>query len=109
LRQRHQIGLGVDAEHEADAVLVPTVQLGRLREIGVATEQDVAETRPAAQRGGAVEIGGGPLVAGTVAGAVGQEQHLLGVGQRYQQRVVTPLALVGDVNPLLALAGRLDD
>ena len=38
-----EVGLGVVAEDEADAVGVPAVELGREREVGIAPEQDVAE------------------------------------------------------------------
>src|SRR5262249_56628405 len=55
--------------------------------------------------GGAGEVGGGGLVGGGAGGAVDQEQRLLGVGQRHQQGVVAPGAVVGQVHPLLALPG----
>jgi len=38
-----EVGLGVVAEHEAHPVGVPAVKLGREREVGVASEQDVGE------------------------------------------------------------------
>ena len=51
-----------------------------------------------------VDLGGGALVRGSVAGAIDEAQHLAGVGQRHDQRVVAPGAVVGDVHALLALA-----
>ena len=47
-------------------------------------------------------------MAGPVAAAIDHVQRLAGVGQREDQRVIPPLALVVDVHPLLALAGGLD-
>jgi len=46
---------------------------------------------------------GGAGVAGCVAGPVDQVKHLFGVGQRHDQRRVSPDALVGDVHPGLVL------
>ena len=47
-------------------------------------------------------------MAGPVAGAVDHDTAFAGVGQRDDQRVIAPLALVGDVHALLALAGGFD-
>ena len=52
---------------------------------------------------GLVEVDVGLLVRGAVAAAVDQEQRLGGVGQRDDQRVIAPGAVVGDVHALLAL------
>ena len=41
-----------------------------------------------------------------IAGTVDETQHLAGVGQRDEQRMVTPDAVVGDVHAEFALAGR---
>ena len=59
---------------------------------------------PAAQGDGPVEVAVGVLVRRAVARAVGQEQRLTGVGQRDDQGVVAPDAVVGDVHALLAPA-----
>ena len=45
-----------------------------------------------------------PLVTGGIARTVDQVEHLLGVGQRHDQRRVTPHAFVGDVHARLLLA-----
>jgi hypothetical protein len=39
----HQVRPGVVAEHEAHALVVPAVELGREREVGVAPQQYVAK------------------------------------------------------------------
>jgi hypothetical protein len=43
---------------------------------------------------------------GAVGGAVVQEQRLLSIGQRHQQGVIAPLAVVGHIHACLADAGR---
>ena len=90
------------------ALAVPAVQVLGLREVGVAPQADLLEARPAAQGDRPVEVEGRLLVAGPIAAAVDHEQRLARVGQREDQRVITPLALVVDVHALLALAGGLD-
>ena len=45
----------------------------------------------------------GPLLRGAVAAAIEQEQRFGRIGQRDQERMVTVLAVVGEVHPLLAL------
>src|SRR5205814_6302569 len=79
-------------------------------------EGDAPEARLAAQRGSAVEVRRGPLVAGAAGRAVDDEQGLLRVGQGYDQGVVAPDAVIRQVHALLALprrphqgAVRLDD
>ena len=47
-------------------------------------------------------------MAGAVAGAVDQPQHFPRVGQRDEQWVITPEALVRDVHALFALAAGAD-
>ena len=61
-------------------------------------------SRPAAEQDRQVDLLGGALVRGPVAGAVDEAEHLAGVGQRDDQRVVAPGAVVGDVHALLAPA-----
>ena len=78
-----------------------------LREVGIAAQTDLLKACPAAQGDRPVEVGGGLLVAGPVAAAIDHAQRLARVGQRKDQRMITPLALVIDVHALLALAGGL--
>jgi hypothetical protein len=80
-----------------------------LGEVRVTPQEDLAEAGLPAQRDGLVQVDVGPFVRGAVATAVDQEERFGGVGQRDQQGVVTPLAVVSDVHPLLALGiGRYD-
>ncbi len=78
-----------------------------LREIGVATQGDVAKTRAATQVHRTIEILGGLLVARAVAAAIDDVQRLARIGQRHHQRMVPPLSFVIDIDAFLALAGRL--
>ena len=55
-----------------------------------------------------VEVEGRLLVAGPIAAAVDHEQRLARVGQREDQGVIAPLALVVDVHALFALASGFD-
>jgi hypothetical protein len=75
-----------------------------LAELGIAPEGDLLEPGPAAEGGGLVEVDVGVLVGGAVAAAVDQIQRLGGVGQRDDQRVVPPGAVIGDIDALLATA-----
>ena len=52
---------------------------------------------------------GGPLVRGAVARPVDDAEHLAGVGQRDDQRVITPGAVVGDIDALLAAGAGGDE
>ena len=100
---------GIGSEEKTDVAVVPTVQFLRLREIGVAPQRDPAEAGATAERGGPVEVGGRAFMAGTVGAAIEDLQQLAAVGQRDQQRMVSPFAVVADVDALLALAGRFHD
>ena len=105
-----RVGVGVDAEDEADvAGGVPAVEVLGLGEVGVAPQEDPAEAGPAAEGDGLVEVDVGPLVRGAVAAAVDQVERLGGVGQRDQQGVIAPGAVVGDVDALLALGVGADE
>ena len=101
--------VGVVSEHEAHTVDVPSVQVLGHREVGVATQEDVAEPSAAAQRDGLVEQLGRPFVGRPAAFPVEQKQRFLRVRQGDQQRVVAPHTLVRHVHPFLALAGRGQD
>src|SRR5690606_3978646 len=87
-------GAGVVAEDEADAVVVPPVEVARQREVGVATEQDVPKATSPAERDGPIEVGGGAVVRGAVAAPVDDGQHLTRVRERDDERVVAPDPLV---------------
>ena len=88
--------MGLDAEDEADvAGGVPAIQVLGLGELGVAPQEHRAEAGPAAEVDGLIEVDVGPLVRGAVARAVDQEQRLGRVGQRDQEGVIAPGALVG--------------
>ena len=102
LGDRLEVGHRVDAEEERHALGVPGVELLGLGEVGVAPEIDAAEAGLAAEEDGQVELLGGPLMRGPVAGAVDDADHLAGVGQRDDQRVIAPGPVVGDVDALLA-------
>jgi hypothetical protein len=104
LGQSLEVGHGVDAEDEADAVSIPAVQASGLGEVGVAPVRDLLEPRPSAQGGGLVQVDVGVLVRGPVAAAVDQQQRRGGVGQPDHQRVVAPHPVVRDIDPLLAPA-----
>ena len=104
-----QVRHGVDAEDKPHVPgVVPTVQVLRLREIRVASQEDFLETGPPAQTDRTVEVDGGMLVARPVAGAVDDIQRLGRVGQGDEQGMVAPLALVADVHALFALACGFD-
>ena len=110
LGQGLEVGHRVDAEDEADvAGLVPAVEVLGLGEVGVAPQGDPLESGLAAEGDHLVQGLGGPLVRGPVAAAIDQVERLGGVGQRDQQRVITPGAVVGDVDALLALGVGADE
>jgi hypothetical protein len=89
-------------EHEIDP-LGPPVEVRGQREVGVP-----AQAHPLGVRGDQVDRLVDPRrsagVTRRVAGPVDQVQHFLGVGQRHDQRGVSPDALVGDVHPGLVRA-----
>ena len=86
--------------------MVPGIQLPGLHEVGVAAKQDRAEPAAPAQGDRLVQILIRLLVAGTIRRTIDQVQRFLGVGQRDHQRVVSPLPVVADVHPALALTQR---
>ena len=95
---------GLEAEDEADVPrVVPAIQMLGLGEVGVAPHGDLAKPGLAAQRDRLVEIDVGLLVGGTVTAAIDQIERLGGVGQRDHQGLITPVAVVVDVDALLAL------
>ena len=66
---------------------------------GRTPSSDVPEPRPPAQGDRFVEIRDHALVRGPVAAAVLKEQRLPGVGQRHDERVIAPDAIVGCPSP----------
>ena len=68
-----------------------------------------AEAGVAAEQDRQVDLLGGALVRGPVAGPVDDAEHLAGVGQRDDQRVITPGAVVGDIDALLAAGAGGDE
>ena len=80
-----------------------------LGEFGVAPHQNLVETSLAAKRGRLVQVDVGQLLRGTVAAAIDHEQRFGGVGQRDQERMITVLAVVGEVHPLLTLRVARND
>ena len=81
----------------------------RLGEVGVTAQGDALESGLAAEGDHLVQGLGGVLVRGPVATAIDQVERLGGVGQRNQQRMITPGAVVGDVDVLLALGVGADE
>ena len=55
------------------------------------------------QRDRPVDVGVRPLVRRAVAAAIGQVERLAGIGQRDDQGMIAPGAVVGDIDALLAL------
>jgi hypothetical protein len=80
-----------------------------LRELVVAPQQDSAEAGNAAVFDGFVQVDVGLLLRGAVAAALDQEKRFGGVGQRNQEGMVAPRAVIGDVDALLAFGIRLDE
>src|SRR6266511_1704504 len=76
-----EVGAGVVAEHEANPVGVPAVELGGEGEVGVAPQQDVGVAGSPAQGDSTVVQGNDPFVGGPVGAPQGQVERLVGVGQ----------------------------
>jgi hypothetical protein len=95
--------VGVHPEDEPDVLTVPSIQMGAVGEVGVAAEGDPAGVG-LYQGDGPVDPLNAALMTGCVAGAVHQIENLLGVGQGYDKRRITPDPLVRDVHALFALA-----
>ena len=70
-------------------------------------DEHLAEAGLQAEQQRPIHFAGGVLVRGPVARTIDDAQDLAGVGQRDDQRMVTPDAVVGDVHPVLAPAGGL--
>ena len=68
----HQVFHRVDAEDEAHALVVPSIQIPGLAEVGVPAQQDLIEPRTLAQRDCLIEPFGRSLMRGPVAAPVHQ-------------------------------------
>ena len=96
-----QVGVGVVAEDEAHP-LVPAVEVLGLGEVGVAAQPDFFEA--VCHRIDGPVNPGRRLAGGSIAGTIDQIEGFAGVGQRHDQRVIAPDAVVADVHALLALS-----
>ena len=101
-------GHGVDAKHETNAVVVPAVEVRGLGKGRIAAERDFFEARPSAQCDCTIEILVGVLLAGPIAATIVDVERFARVGQRYDQGMIAPCAVVGDVHALLAFAVGFD-
>src|SRR6202789_3255334 len=91
-------------EDEADVTRrVPAIQMLGLRELGVTAHQDLAKARLSTKLDGLVQIDVGQLLRGAIAATIEQEQRFRRIGQRNQERMVTVLAVVGEIHFLFAL------
>jgi hypothetical protein len=86
-----------------------SIQILVLGDPRVSTQQDLAEAGPNAKRDSLVQVLAGPLLRRAIAAAIEQEQGFSRIGQRDQERMVAPLAVVADVHSLLALGVGLRD
>src|SRR5690606_27183415 len=76
----HEGRVGVVAEDKPNARGVPAVEKRGQREVRVATQQDVAEARPATDLDRLVERHGGAFMGRAVAATVDDEERLTGIG-----------------------------
>ena len=74
-----------------------------LAEVGVAPQGEPAKAGPPTQGDRLVEVDVHLLMGGAVATAIDQVERLGRVGQRDQPHLITPVAVVVDVDALLAL------
>jgi hypothetical protein len=86
---------------------LPAIQVFGLRKIGVTAEKHLGKAAAETDRHGAVDLGSRSFVRRSIGRTVDQTQHLAGVGQAHDQRVITPGAIVGNIHSLLALPGGL--
>ena len=75
-----------------------------LREVRVAAEPDAAETRATAEFDREICFGRRAFVARPVAAPIDNRQDFARVRQRQDQRVITPRAVVRDIDTFLLLA-----
>ena len=103
------LGLGDCRASPRQDLIVPRIQVLVLGDPRVSPQQDLAEAGPNAKRDGLVQVLAGPLLRRAIAAAIEQEQGFGRIGQRDQERMVAPPAVVGDVHALLALGVGLGD
>ena len=76
--------------------------------VGVAAQENVGKPGTAAELDRLVEHGWRPVVGRTVAAAIDDEKRLASIGERDDERVISPDALVREVHTELALARSTD-
>ncbi len=103
-----QIGHRIETKDELRAIVIPTIEVLRQREVCIAAKKDFPEACFATTVGGQVEIERRVLVAWPIATTVDDEQRFASVGQRDDQRMVAPLTFVVDADALLLFARRFD-
>src|ERR1700730_1741191 len=102
-----EIGPGVIAKNETDTRMgIPAIQMLGLGKIVIATQQHLAEAGAETAGSGPVQCRGGAFVGRTITRPIDDPQHLAGVGQAHDQRMITPGAIVGDVDALFAFTVR---
>ena len=105
-RTSDEVPIGVVAQHEADSVLRPTVEMRRHRKIRVTAQQDVVEAASTTKFDGSVEYFWRAVVRRPVAASIHHEERLSCVRERDEQGVVSPNSVVRDVHAFLTFAGR---
>jgi len=102
-----EVVLGIVAEDEADAtIVVPAVEMFRLRKIGVAPHEDFAKACTQARGASAIQRLGGAFVRGAIARPIDEAQDFAGVGERDEERVISPGAVVGDADACFVFRPR---
>src|ERR1035438_9689981 len=100
----------VQAENEPDTrVGTPAIQMFGLAEVGVATQQRRAKTTFETNTQSPIDFRRRAFVGRPIAGPIEQTENFTGVGQRHDERMVSPEAVVGDVHAELAFAGGPDE
>jgi hypothetical protein len=84
-----QVRTSVKSENKLDALLVPAVQMLRRGEVGVATQNNFAESCLLALVDRKIEQERRMLVTGAITRAIEQVQNFLRFSQRNDQRMVT--------------------
>jgi hypothetical protein len=96
-----QVGFGIETENEADAaIVVPAVEMFGLREIGIATEENLTKTGAEASAASSIQSLGGAFMGRTVARPIDETHDFAGVGERDEQRMIPPHTLVIDADAL---------
>jgi hypothetical protein len=74
-----------------------------LREIGVATQENLAKAAATASAASDVQSLGGAFMRRTIARPIDDTQDFAGIGERDEQRMIAPDAVVGDADALFVL------